>query len=127
MKKNEALSLTGYLDSAPYVTLTRHVYSPIPVTISEKTWQKLSPEDQKVFVRAAKEAADWTRQEVISHEAKQIADMVSKGAKISNPDIEPFRDAVKPTLEKARKKYGAEVDVVMAEVTAIRAALPVKK
>jgi len=116
-----------FYEVAPYVTLTRHVYSPIPVTISEKTWQKLSPEDQKMFVQAAKEAADWTRQEVIAHEEKQIADMVSKGAKINNPDVQPFRDAVKPTLEKARKKYGVEVDTIMAEVTAIRAALPVKK
>ena len=31
-----------FYEVAPYVTLTKHVYSPIPLAISEKTWQKLS-------------------------------------------------------------------------------------
>ena len=36
-----------FYEVAPYVTLTQHVYSPIPLTISEKTWQKLSPADRE--------------------------------------------------------------------------------
>lgn len=115
-----------FYEVAPNVTLTRHVYSPIPMAISEKTWQKLSPEDQKAITRAAKEAADWNRNEVKSSEEKQIAEMASKGAKINSPSLQPFRDAVKPTLEKAKAKYGADVDAMMADVNAVRKALPVK-
>ena len=36
-----------FYEVAPNVTLTQHVYSPIPLTISEKTWQKLSPADRE--------------------------------------------------------------------------------
>jgi len=115
-----------FYEVAPNVTLTRHVYSPIPLAISEKTWQKLSPEDQKAVVRAAKEAADWNRNEVKDNEEKQLAEMASKGAKINSPKLGPFRDAVKPTLEKAKAKYGADVDAMMADVSAARKALPVK-
>ena len=35
-----------FYEVAPYVTLTKHVYSPIPLAISEKTWQKLSAADR---------------------------------------------------------------------------------
>ena len=46
-----------FYEVAPYVTLTQHVYSPIPLTISEKTWQKLSDADRQAVTRAAMEAA----------------------------------------------------------------------
>jgi TRAP-type C4-dicarboxylate transport system substrate-binding protein len=116
-----------FYEVAPYVTLTRHVYSPIPLAISEKTWQKLSPEDQRAIVRAAKEAADWTRTEVKSNEDRQLADMSSKGAKINSPDIQPFRDAVKPTYDRTKAKFGTEFDALMADVMTVRKALPVNK
>ena len=47
-----------FYEVAPNVTLTHHVYSPIPLTISEKTWQKLSPADQKAVTEAAQISAN---------------------------------------------------------------------
>ncbi len=116
-----------FYEVAPHITLTRHVYSPIPLTMSEKTWIKLSADDQKAIMRAAKEAGEWNRNEVKSSEERQLAEMTSKGAKVNNPNLAPFREAVKPTLEKAKTKYGADVDAIMADVVAVRTALPVKK
>ena len=116
-----------FYEVAPHVTLTRHVYSPIPMAISEKTWQKLSPEDQKAITKAATEAGMWNRAEVKSSEEKQLAEMSSKGAKINSPSLTPFRDAVKPTYEKAKAKWGADVDAVLADAAEVRKALPVKK
>ena len=116
-----------FYEVAPNVTLTRHVYSPIPMAISEKTWQKLSPEDQKAVTRAAQEAGMWNRAEVKANEEKQIAEMASKGAKINAPNLTPFRDAVKPTYAKAKAKWGADTDQILADAAAVRNALPVKK
>lgn len=116
-----------FYEVAPHVTLTRHVYSPIPMAISEKTWQKLTPEDQKAVTRAAQEAGMWNRDEVKSSEEKQLGEMASKGAKINSPSLTPFRDAVKPTYEKARAKWGADVDAVLADAAEVRKALPVRK
>ncbi len=45
-----------FYEVAPHVTLTQHVYSPIPLTISEKTWQKLSAADREAVTKAAMEA-----------------------------------------------------------------------
>jgi len=116
-----------FYEVAPNITLTRHVYSPIPLVISEKTWQKLSPADQKAITQAAVEARDWDRIEVRDSEDKQLAEMTAKGAKVNNPNMTPFRDAVKPTYEKAKAKWGADTDTVLAETAAIRKAYPVKK
>jgi tripartite ATP-independent transporter DctP family solute receptor len=115
-----------FYEVAPNVTLTRHVYSPIPLAISEKTWQKLSPEDRKAVTRAAEEAGAWNRNEVKASEESQLAEMKAKGAKINSPALAPFRDAVKPTYAKAKGKWGADVDAILADAEAVRKAVPVK-
>ena len=116
-----------FYEVAPNVTLTRHVYSPIPMAISEKTWAKLTPEDQKAIARAAQEAGEWNRAKVKEDEEGQIAEMAKKGAKINAVSLVPFRDAVKPTYEKAKGKWGADTDAILADAAEVRKALPVKK
>jgi TRAP-type C4-dicarboxylate transport system substrate-binding protein len=76
--------------------------------------------------KAAKEAADWSRREVRAAENAQIADMQSKGAKIARPDLASFREAVKPAYAKAKEKYGADVDTILGEASAVRVAMPAK-
>ncbi len=115
-----------FYEVAPYVTLTQHVYSPIPMTISEKTWQKLSPADQQAVQKAAKEASAWSRKEVSSNDDRLLAEMTAKGAKVSRPNLGPWREAVKPVTAQAKAKYGADVDAILADAEAVRKALPAK-
>ena len=113
-----------FYEVAPNVTLTNHVYSPIPLAISEKTWQRLSPQDQKAITRAAQEVAPFQRKLIKDNDDKLLADMETKGAKVNRkPDIEAFRKAVEPVYAKAREKYGADVDAVLAETAAVRKAV----
>jgi tripartite ATP-independent transporter DctP family solute receptor len=120
----DTIHANKFYEVAPYVTLTNHVYSPIPLTISEKTWQKLSPADRDAITRAAKEAADWSRREVRAAEEAQLKDMESKGAKIGRPNLAPFRESVQPAYVKAKEKYGADVETVLAEADAVRKSTP---
>jgi tripartite ATP-independent transporter DctP family solute receptor len=115
-----------FYEVAPHVTLTKHVYSPIPLTVSEKTWQKLTPADRDAVTKAAKEAADFSRKEVRAAEDAQIADMQVKGAKIGRPNLAPFREAVQPAYAKAKEKYGADVDAILADADVVRKAVPAK-
>jgi tripartite ATP-independent transporter DctP family solute receptor len=116
-----------FYEVAPYVTLTKHVYSPIPLAISEKTWQKLSPSDREAVTKAAREAADWSRKTIQANDDNQLKEMASKGAKVTSPSAEPFRKAVQPVYGMARDKYGAaDVDAFLADAAAVRMALPVK-
>ena len=116
-----------FYEVAPHLTLTQHVYSPLPLSISERTWARLSAEDKAAVTRAAGEAATVSRTLVRESEAGQIKEMEAKGAKVLRPDIEPFRKAVAPVYEKARAAYGKDTDTILEQAAAIRKALPAKK
>ena len=110
-----------FYEVAPNITLTNHVYSPIPLTISEKTWAKLSPADQKAITEAAKISAKFSREMISGNDENQLKQMAAKGAKVNaKPDVDAFRKAVKPVYDKAREKYGADVDAFLKDAEGIR-------
>ena len=110
-----------FYEVAPHVTLTNHVYSPIPMAISEKTWQKLSPADQKAVSEAAQAAAQFSREMISGNDANQLKEMAGKGAKINaQPNVAAFRTAVQPVYAKAREKFGADVDAFLKDAEMVR-------
>ena len=110
-----------FYEVAPNVTLTNHVYSPIPLAISEKTWQKLSPVDQKAVAEAAKVAATFSRELISGNDAKLLKEMEAKGAKVNaKPNVAAFRTAVQPVYGKAREKFGADVDALLKDAEMVR-------
>lgn len=114
-----------FYEVAPHITMTQHVYSPLPLAISEVTWNRLSEEDREAITRAAREAAAFSREKVRELEAGQLEEMEAKGATVHWPDIDAFRETVTPVYDQAREVYGAElVDQVLAEAEAIRASMP---
>ncbi|MDP3221606.1 MAG: TRAP transporter substrate-binding protein [Rubrivivax sp.] len=110
-----------FFEVAPNVTLTNHVYSPIPLAISEKTWARLSPADQKAVTEAAVIAAKFSREMISGNDENQLKEMAAKGAKINRqPNVAAFRTAVQPVYAKAREKYGADVDAFLKDAEAVR-------
>ncbi|MFN0184038.1 MAG: TRAP transporter substrate-binding protein, partial [Aquabacterium sp.] len=110
-----------FYEVAPHVTLTNHVYSPIPLAISERTWAKLSPADQKAVTEAALVAARFSRDMIAGNDDNQLKEMAGKGAKINaKPNVAAFRAAVQPVYGKAREKYGADVDAFLKDAEAVR-------
>ena len=110
-----------FYEVAPNVTLTNHVYSPIPLAISEKTWQKLSVADQKAVLEAAKIAGKFSRELISGNDAKLLKEMESKGAKVNaKPNVAAFRTAVQPVYGKAREKFGADVDALLKDAEMVR-------
>lgn len=120
----DTIASNKFYEVAPNVTLTNHVYSPTPLAISEKTWARLSAVDKEAITRAAQEVAPFQRNMIKDNDEKLLADMASKGAKINrNPNTAAFRKSVEPVYAKAREKYGADVDQVLAETAAVRKAV----
>jgi tripartite ATP-independent transporter DctP family solute receptor len=110
-----------FYEVAPNITLTNHVYSPLPMAISERTWQRLSEADRAAITEAARVAAKFSREMIATNDAKQLAEMTAKGAKVNaRPDVAAFRQAVQPVYAKAREKYGADVDVFLKDAEAVR-------
>ena len=114
-----------FYEVAPNITLTRHVYSPLPLTVSEATWQTFSDADKDAVMKAAAESAAFSRDLVKNAEAQQLEEMTADGATITEPEIGPFRDAVASVYDKAREVYGEEVDRILADAEAIRQSMPI--
>ncbi|MEP2704034.1 MAG: TRAP transporter substrate-binding protein [Roseibium sp.] len=116
-----------FYEVAPNITLTRHVYSPLPLTVAEKTWQSFSDADKAAITKAAAESAAFSRDLVKNSVNRQLDEMSEDGAVVSVPEIGPFRDAVQSVYAKAKDVYGEEaVEKILADAAAIREALPAK-
>lgn len=50
------IKLSGFSEVQNYVIITNHIYDPIPVVMSKKTWDKLDPAAQEIIQKAALEA-----------------------------------------------------------------------
>ncbi len=111
----DTIQALRFYEVAPHITLTQHVYSPLPFVVSEKLWQSLSASDRSAMDRAAREAAKLSRELVRDNDQRQLAEMKAKGAIVRTPDLGLFRTAVEPVYGQAREKYGAEVDALVGD------------
>jgi tripartite ATP-independent transporter DctP family solute receptor len=93
-----------------YLSLTGHVYSPAPLLLSRKTWDRLPPELQRVMRDTAAEVARVERSLVRSQEQKQLNELKAKGMLvIESPDKAAFRAAMRPVFEQFEAQFGKEV------------------
>lgn len=95
-----ALTIGKHGEVAKYFSYDEHTMIPDIFVISSKTWDSLSPDQQKAINEAAKESTQfgnpiWTKS--IS-DAKDEAEKM--GVKFNEVDKEAFRKAVAPVLKK---------------------------
>jgi len=85
----------SFYEVQKYVNLTEHVRSWIYLTISELTWNKLSAEDQKNVLEAAKRAQAYERQLFLADEKKLVSELEAKGMTFVKVDKKAFADKAK--------------------------------
>ena len=83
-----------------YLTLTGHKYEANPFVMSKRSWDKLSPADQKVFTEAAAEATQAQRKLSKEADEKLVTDLKAKGVQIDTVDRKVFVEATKPVYAK---------------------------
>jgi tripartite ATP-independent transporter DctP family solute receptor len=83
-----------------YLTLTGHKYETNPFVMSKRSWDRLSPADQKVFTEAAAEATQTQRKLSKEADEKLVAELKGKGVQIETVDRKAFVDATKPVYTK---------------------------
>ena len=83
-----------------YLTLTGHKYEVNPFVMSKRSWDKLSPADQKVFHEAAAEATAAQRKLSKEADEKLTTELKAKGVQIETVDRKAFVDATKPVYAK---------------------------
>ena len=113
-----------YNEVTKHLTLTNHMYTPQIVIASKKTWDKLSPAEQKILQDAAKEAAVFQRK-LAREEAAKVLDAARKAGMtihvLQPADLNALREASKPVIAKHAKSIGEPfVAEVTAEIVRIR-------
>ncbi|THG80578.1 TRAP transporter substrate-binding protein [Pseudomonas sp. A-1] len=89
-----------------YLSSTNHIYNPQSFVIGQKTWQKLSNDEQALIREAASEAQNYQRE--ITEKAQSAAlDKLKQGGiaanEIAPAEIDRFREKVKPVVEQFAK------------------------
>ncbi len=93
-----------------FLSLTGHVYSPAPVLMSKKTWDRMPPDIQKIMLDTAGEVAKYQRGLIHEQERKQLGELRAKGMTvIENPDRAAFREAMKPVFEQFQGQFGKDL------------------
>lgn len=93
-----------FYQAAKYVTMTNHSVAPFNILISEKSFQKLSKENQKNLTEAAKEAGDYYTKMIADDFSKQKAAMEKSGVKFNTVDLKPFVERASKVAERMEKK-----------------------
>lgn len=101
-----------------YLVLTGHVLPPGWGQMSEKVWQSLTPETQKVWLDTWNEVAKEVREELLRQEAKYLETWKVKGGVIIQPEVAAFKEATQEVWKKfAPKAWG---EGVYEKIQAIR-------
>jgi tripartite ATP-independent transporter DctP family solute receptor len=104
-----------------YLSLTNHQLFIQVLSISEKTWKKLSPEQQKILMECAKEAQDYEREIAAKEETELINTLKEKGMQINEvQDQKPFAEAAKPLRDTYINKVGQEAKDMFTKIDALR-------
>ncbi len=98
-----------------YLTLTNHVYSPAPVIISMKKWQRIPKADQDIILATANEVAKFQRKLNRDEEAGKIKDMESKGfIVVKDVDKGAWQKAMQPAFDEFAKQFGKDkIDAIL--------------
>jgi TRAP-type transport system periplasmic protein len=105
-----------FFEVAPHITLTQHVYSPLPVVVAEQTWAQIGNGDRQQIIRAARVAAEFSRKAVRDNEARLLELMTARGATVARPNVAPFKAATSSVYDEAKKSNGADLDKLLADV-----------
>ena len=105
-----------YSTPAKYYSQTNHLIIPEILVMSKVAWDKLSPADQALVKKLAREAQMEQRQIWDKSVADYSAKLKAAGVEFINVDNKPFFDATAPV----RAKYGAKHVDLMNRIAAVK-------
>jgi tripartite ATP-independent transporter DctP family solute receptor len=104
---------------AKFFSTTEHLMIPEILVFSKKVWETLTPEDQALIQKLAKEAQQEQRELWQAKEQESLDDMKAHGVEITQVSADEkkrFQDAMKPVWDK----YGAEHASMLERIQAVQ-------
>ena len=92
---------TGHYEVAKHYSLDQHSLSPEVLVMAKSTWDGLSPEDQELVRKAAKESVPFMREKWNAEvEAAKEKVMAAGNEVVEEVDKQPFIDAMQPVYDR---------------------------
>jgi len=101
-------------DVCKYIAETSHIYTAQCMLMSNSAWNKMSPEDQKIFQECATEACKAGRDEARKQTDVCKQKCIDKGVKITQPDLAPFRARASELYKKYEQQYGPQIKAIQS-------------
>lgn len=99
----------NFYEVQDYLNITQHVYSPAPLMMGLDLFNSFSEEDQAIILEAAQLALPFQREASQELEQRYLVQLEELGMTVTQPDLEPFREAVRPVIEQWSPTVGEEL------------------
>jgi tripartite ATP-independent transporter DctP family solute receptor len=94
-----SLYTSRHYEVCKFFSLDEHTSIPDVLIISQKIWDKLSPQEQAWLQQAADESVILQRKLWEESEQMSLEEIIKAGVQVNYPDKQPFIDKVQPLLE----------------------------
>lgn len=96
-------------ETQKYMSILNYTYSSMVHVVNKKSWDKLTPSQQKIVAEESANSAKLARKLLRDNEAVQLKDLeATKGMIISRPDLAPWKAAMGPAWDKVKVRVGAD-------------------
>ncbi|WP_447556129.1 DctP family TRAP transporter solute-binding subunit [Vreelandella sp. EE22] len=99
----------NFYEVQDYLNLTQHVYSPAPLMMGLDLFNSFSEEDQSIILEAAQTALPVQRETSQELEKRYQLQLGELGMTVTEPELGPFREAVRPVLEQWSSVVGEDL------------------
>lgn len=118
------IQASRFYEVQKYLTMTRHAYSPTPVLISKKVWDKLDPEEQTLMQTCAAEGRVKQIERSRAAVDEALVTLKEHGMEVtelSPAEADRLREIVAPVYQSAIPSVGQEnYDLLVSELTKLR-------
>lgn len=90
-----------------YLTMTKHVYTPMFLLANSRLWQSLTAEQRTIIAEEGMKAGNEARKQVQDKEKWYIAQMEKGGIETTYPDVSRFRALMGPANDAIKAYVGA--------------------
>lgn len=119
-----AFETNKFYEVQKYLSTTRHIYNPLLVMMSKKSFDSLSPAEKKIITDAANETRDFQRKVSREMEGKAVEAAKKHGTvvtEISTAERARMREKAKPVADKYTAEIGEDlVKELNAEIAKVR-------
>jgi tripartite ATP-independent transporter DctP family solute receptor len=91
-----------YYEVQPYLTITNHIWTPFSLLANRAAWERLPKNLRDIGERRLNEGALLERADIERLGAPVIADLKRRGMNVAQPNIEPFRVALRKSGQYQR-------------------------